>query len=63
MELQLGQDNPIYVYRLGEELIECSPSENDLGGLGEQKVGHEPAVLVCSPEGQLYPGLHQNRVS
>jgi len=26
-----------------------------------KKTGHEPAVYACSPEGQLYPGLHQER--
>lgn len=30
--LHLGQGNPIYVYRLGEELIESGPEKKELGG-------------------------------
>jgi len=30
-------------------------------GPGGQKAGHEPALCACSPEGQWYPGLHQQR--
>jgi len=32
-----------------------------LGGADGQKAGHEPAVCCCSPEGQQYYGLHQQR--
>ena len=32
-----------------------------LRGTDGQEAGHEPAVCSCSPEGQLYPGLHQLR--
>jgi len=36
--LHLGQGNPIYVYRLGEELIENSPVEMDLRVLAKEKL-------------------------
>lgn len=41
-----------------------SPWEQPCGGLGDpggQRAGHKPVVCTCSPEGQLYPGLHSKR--
>ena len=32
--LLLGQGNPRYLYKLGEDLLESSPAEKDLGGSG-----------------------------
>ena len=32
-----------------------------LGGTGEWRAGHEPVMCPHSPEGQLYPGLHQKK--
>lgn len=37
--------------------------EVSLGGPGGQKAGCKPTVSAYSLENQLYPGLHQNRVT
>ena len=53
--LQLGQGNPHYQYKLGDERTECSPVEKDLGLLVNGKLD----MCLHSQESQLYPALHQ----
>jgi len=47
--------------RLGRERVESSPEGEGLGGAGWWETQHDPSVCTHSPEGQLYPGLHQEK--
>ena len=59
--LHMGRGNAKHKHRLGNEWIESSPAEKDLGGIGEWKTDYEAAMCTCSPESQRCPGLHQEK--
>jgi len=50
----LDQSNPRCVYRLGEELIECSPSEKNLG---DKKLDKKQQVAQRSGERPIPGGI------
>ncbi|GAB0203536.1 mitochondrial enolase superfamily member 1 [Grus japonensis] len=52
--LHLGRGNPGYKYRLGDETLETSHAERDLGVLVD-------SMCPGCQEGHPYPGVHQAR--
>lgn len=60
--LHLVLSNPQYQYRLGNNglRIENSPMKKDLWVQVDEKIGHEPAMCVCSQERKSYCWLNRN---
>jgi len=59
--LHLGNGNPHYQYKLMDVRIEYSPAEKDLGVPEDSRLDISQQCAFCSPESQLYPGLHQKK--
>ena len=61
--LHLGQGNPRYLCKLGDDLLESSPVGEVLGGPGGQEARREPAVYACKLESQLCSGCIKKGVA